>query len=195
MSGSTLDTTLRARNNGLCELCGSADQLAPLAVAPARDAGPDDHILACAVCQTQIDSQTDLDTNHWFCLQDAAWSGVPAVQAVCWRLLNRLGSEGWAQNLLEQIYLDEETLAWAQAGSDETDDNTASVKSVDCNGAELVAGDAVTLTKDLDVKGTSFVAKRGTMVKGIRLTDNPELIEGRVNKVLIVIKTCFLKKA
>ena len=51
------------------------------------------------------------------------------------------------------------------------------------------------MIKDLPVKGTSFVAKRGTLVKGIRLTDNPEHIEGRVNKVTIVIKTCFVKKA
>jgi len=59
----------------------------------------------------------------------------------------------------------------------------------------LTSGDSVTLIKDLDVKGTSFVAKRGTLVKGIRLTDNPEHVEGRVNKVSIVLKTQFLKKA
>lgn len=38
------------------------------------------------------------------------------------------------------------------------------------------------------------MAKRGTLVKGIRLTDDPEHVEGRVNKVAIVLKTRFLKK-
>ena len=71
----------------------------------------------------------------------------------------------------------------------------AAPRTVDSNGAPLADGDSVTLIKDLDVKGTSFVAKRGTLVKGVRLTDNPEHVEGRVNKVSIVLKTCFLKKA
>ena len=69
------------------------------------------------------------------------------------------------------------------------------MRTFDSNGTELFDGDSVTLIKDLDVKGTSFVAKRGTMVKGIRLTGDPENIDGRVNKISIVLKTCFLKKA
>ncbi len=49
--------------------------------------------------------------------------------------------------------------------------------------------------KDLDVKGAGFTAKRGTLVKDIRLADDPELIEGRVNKTVIYLRTEFLKKA
>jgi protein PhnA len=41
----------------------------------------------------------------------------------------------------------------------------------DSNGAILKDGDNVTLIKDLKVKGTSATLKRGTLVKGIRLTD------------------------
>ncbi len=194
MSDSALETALRSRAADNCELCGSQDDLAPLAVAP-RSAGPDDHVLACAVCRPQIQGTTDLDSNHWFCLQEAVWSETAAVQVLGWRLLNRLSGENWAQSLLEQIYLDEATMAWAQAEATSGGGDAAAPRTVDSNGAPLADGDSVTLTKDLDVKGTSFVAKRGTLVKGIRLTDNPELIEGRVNKVVIVIKTCFLKKA
>lgn len=65
----------------------------------------------------------------------------------------------------------------------------------DSNGNILLEGDAVTLIKDLKVKGTSSTLKRGTMVKNIRLTDDPEEIEARVDKVQMVLKTCFLKKA
>ncbi len=66
----------------------------------------------------------------------------------------------------------------------------------DSNGTVLVDGDSVTLIKDLPVKGTSVTLKRGTLVKGIRLTDNDELVECNVQKVKgLVLKTCFLKKA
>ncbi|MFN7313024.1 MAG: alkylphosphonate utilization protein [Bacteroidota bacterium] len=65
----------------------------------------------------------------------------------------------------------------------------------DCNGNLLHEGDAVTLIKDLKVKGTSGVLKRGTVVKHIRLTDNEDEIEGRVEKTMMVLRTEFLKKA
>ncbi len=65
----------------------------------------------------------------------------------------------------------------------------------DSNGALLSEGDSVTLIKDLKVKGTSVTLKRGTLVKGIHLTDNEEEVECRVEKVKgLVLKTCFLKK-
>jgi protein PhnA len=65
----------------------------------------------------------------------------------------------------------------------------------DNNGNELKDGDSVTVIKDLKVKGTSSTLKRGTTVKGIKLTNNEEEVECRVNKVQLVLKTCFLKKA
>ncbi|MNH11503.1 hypothetical protein D3C79_710190 [compost metagenome] len=67
--------------------------------------------------------------------------------------------------------------------------------TVDSNGAVLQEGDSVTLIKDLDVKGGGFTAKRGTLVKGIRLTNNPLHIEGKVNGVQIVLVAAYLKKA
>ena len=59
----------------------------------------------------------------------------------------------------------------------------------------MAEGDAVTLIKDLNVKGAGFTAKRGTMVRRIQLTDDPAYVEGKVNGTQIVLKTCFLKKA
>lgn len=64
----------------------------------------------------------------------------------------------------------------------------------DSNGNLLSEGDSVSVIKDLKVKGSSAVIKRGTVVKGIRLTDNDKEIEGRVNKTVMVLKTEFLKK-
>jgi protein PhnA len=66
----------------------------------------------------------------------------------------------------------------------------------DSNGNTLVDGDSVTVIKDLKVKGTSVTLKRGTMIRNIRLTDDPEEIECNAEKVKgLVLKTCFLKKA
>ena len=66
----------------------------------------------------------------------------------------------------------------------------------DSNGAKLADADSVTLIKDLKVKGTSETLKRGTLVKNIRLTDDPGLIECNTKQVKgLVLKTEFLKKA
>ena len=71
----------------------------------------------------------------------------------------------------------------------------------DSNGTPLADGDNVTLikdlkVKDLKVKGTSVVLKRGSLVKAIRLTDDPDEIECRVDKVKgLVLSTKFVKKA
>jgi protein PhnA len=65
----------------------------------------------------------------------------------------------------------------------------------DSNGAVLKEGDSVTVIKDLKVRGSSGVIKRGTMVKNIRLTDDTDEIEGKVEKSVMVLRTEFLKKA
>ncbi|MDB5545982.1 MAG: PhnA protein [Hyphomicrobiales bacterium] len=66
----------------------------------------------------------------------------------------------------------------------------------DSNGTILNDGDSVTLIKDLKVKGTSVTLKRGTLVKNIRLTGDPDEIECNADKVKgLVLKTAFLKKA
>ena len=78
-------------------------------------------------------------------------------------------------------------------GGDSAAENSVDVPR-DSNGAELLDGDAVTVTKDLKVKGSSMVIKRGTKVKSIRLTDNPEEVDCKIDGSSIVLKTCFLKK-
>jgi protein PhnA len=60
----------------------------------------------------------------------------------------------------------------------------------DSNGTILAEGDTVTIVKDLKVKGSSTVLKRGTVVKNIHLTDDPAEIEGRTDKVKgLVLRT------
>lgn len=186
---------LHARSGSKCELCGATENLHVYAVPPQTDEGADQCVLVCATCLEQIEDAEKVDPNHWRCLNDSMWSQVPAVQVMAWRMLTRLSAEGWPRDLLDMLYLDDETLAWAKAaGEGESGEDV--IQHVDCNGAVLEAGDTVTLTKDLNVKGANFTAKRGTAVRGISLVrDNPEQIEGRVNGQQIVILTKFVKKA
>jgi protein PhnA len=65
----------------------------------------------------------------------------------------------------------------------------------DSNGNELKDGDSVILIKDLKVKGSSTVLKRGAVGRNIRLTDDESEIECKMDKVMMVLKTQFIKKA
>ncbi|EEB83879.1 PhnA protein [Roseobacter sp. GAI101] len=115
------------------------------------------------------------------------WSEDAALQVYAARTLKRLDTD-WARDLLEQLYLDDETQSWA-------DNVAAPTDHKDSNGVPLASGDTVVLIKDLPVKGGGFTAKRGTAVHRISLVaDNPAHIEGRVEGQRIVILTEFVKK-
>jgi len=189
----TIESTLFERANDQCELCGSNTHLAVFVVPPERSNDADSAALLCSVCREQIEQPEQMDPNHWRCLNDSMWSQIPAVQVLAWRMLQRLRGEGWPQDLLDMLYLEDDVLAWAEEDT-VTDDSQGGAPTLDANGAPLQAGDTVTLVKDLDVKGAGFTAKRGTAVRNIALTDNPEQIEGRVNGVRIVLLTRYLKK-
>jgi len=190
-----LEQELQQRSESKCELCNASENLNVYEVPPDSKTSINDSILICEVCSSQIENTVDVDPNHWRCLNDSLWSQIPAVQVVVWRMLTRLKSEGWPQDLLDMLYLDDETLSWAQA-TGEGESTHDIVVHLDCNGAVLEAGDSVTLTKDLNVKGANFTAKRGTAVRSISLVeDNPEHIEGKVEGQRIVILTKFVKKS
>ena len=189
-----IEQTLIARSEGKCELCGSTTDLSVHDVSGAEEVNAEDRsALLCAICQQQLDGSADLDENHWRCLNDSMWSAVPALQVLAYRQLHSLSKTNWAPDLLDMLYIEDNTLAWAQQGLANGDDNDLVCK--DSNGTTLSAGDTVTLIKDLVVKGANFTAKRGTTVKNISLTDNPEQIEGKVNGTRIVLVSKFLKKA
>jgi len=187
------EDALQTRSESKCELCSAHDNLAVYEVPPSSDGEPDTCVLICQTCRAQIDNPDSVDVHHWRCLSDSMWSQVPAVQVMAWRMLKRLSAEAWASDLLDMLYLDDETLSWAQGSGDTGDEQ---VKHLDSNGAVLEAGDTVTLIKDLNVKGAGFTAKRGTAVRSISLVpDNAGQIEGRVNGQQIVILTEFVKKS
>ncbi len=65
----------------------------------------------------------------------------------------------------------------------------------DSNGNLLKDGDSVTLIKDLKVRGSSSTLKRGTVVKNIKLTEDADEVEGRIDRIQMVLRTEFLRKA
>jgi protein PhnA len=191
----SIEQNLKDRSKSKCELCSSSNDLSVYEVPPVNTPSSDNCLLACNTCQEQINKPEKIVGNHWRCLNDSMWSEYPPVQVMAWRILNHLRGEGWAQALLEQLYLEEDNLKWAESFSFAGTEINDSKPTKDSNGTILSKGDTVTLIKDLDVKGANFTAKRGTVVKGIHLTDNPEQIEGKVNGTQIVLLTKFLKKA
>ncbi len=189
-----IEKKLKERSNSKCELCGNENALQVYEVPPNPSGNIEQTILACATCINQIENPESMDTNHWRCLSDSMWNENKAVQVVAWRMLSRLKNEGWTQDLLDMMYLDEETLAWA-AATGEGDDEEGKIVHKDCNGNILKDGDSVVLIKDLDVKGANFTAKRGAAVHRITLVwDNANQIEGRVENQNIVILTQYVKK-
>lgn len=189
----SIEKALLARSGSTCELCGATDGLTVYALPPVTENNSDKYVLLCATCLDQVTNPEKMDPNHFRCLNDSMWSTVPAVQVLAWRLLNRMRAEGWPQDLLDMLYLDDEILAWAKADGAGQED---AIKHLDSNGAQLQAGDTVVLIKDLNVKGGGFTAKRGTAVRNITLVhDNPEQIEGKVNGQQIVILTQYVKKS
>lgn len=190
----SIEKDIIKRSNSSCELCGSTESLSIYTVPASPKDGIDASIHICNTCASQINNPETVDVNHWRCLNDSMWSEVPAVQVMAWRMLNRLKAEGWPQDLLEMLYLDEDMKTWAEADGDGEEDEFA-IKHIDSNGVRLQAGDTVVLIKDLNVKGGGFTAKRGTAVRGIGLVhDNAEQIEGRVNGQHIVLLTQYVKK-
>jgi protein PhnA len=181
------------RSGNLCELCKSATGLSVYAVPPAKH--PDNGILICDACLAQINKGAETDAQYWHFLGDAMWSEVPAVQVIAWRILSRLKNESWAAANLDMLYLDEETMAWAEAMGEDDGPAAAATVHQDSLGNELQNGDTVVLTRSLDVKGSSLNAKMGTVVKNIRLvTDNTDQVEGKIEGQQIVILTKYLRK-
>ena len=89
---------------------------------------------------------------------------------------------------------DEATGEWRPA-SEVTAAAEPSVVVVDSAGTPLADGDQVVLIKDLKVKGAGQTIKQGTVIKSIRLTDNPEEIDCRYDAIKgLVLRTEFVRK-
>jgi protein PhnA len=191
----SFERELQKRSNQLCELCGSDEAAVAYAVPHSPGVKLEHHIFICPTCNSQMQHIETADANHWRCLNESIWSEEAAVKVVSWRMLHKLKQLDWASDLLDIAYLDDETLEWAKASGDGANPDEM-IQHLDCFGAVLQNGDNVVLTKSLDVKGATFSAKVGTVVRKIHLVaDNAEQIEGKVNGTSIVILTKYVRKS
>jgi len=93
----------------------------------------------------------------------------------------------------DYIY-DEATGEWRPASEIAAEKAAANVVH-DAAGNVLADGDSVVLIKDLKVKGAGQTLKQGTVIKTIRLTDNPEEIDCRHETIRgLVLRTEFVRK-
>ncbi len=185
---------LEIRSGKQCEFCGATTHLAVYEIQPVSTGGVDGSVLACKTCVDQIEHPETTDVNHWRCLNDSMWSEYRGVKVVAWRMLSRLRNEGWPQDLLEMLYLEDADLRFAKETGEHLDESEKVIHR-DANGVVLQAGDSVVLIKDLKVKGSSMVAKQGTAVRRISLDrENAKYIEGKVGPTQIVIITDYVKK-
>ncbi|WP_458120718.1 zinc ribbon domain-containing protein YjdM [Paenibacillus sp. Z6-24] len=82
---------------------------------------------------------------------------------------------------------------WTQGEDVDSTEDTLVVR--DANGNILQDGDAVTVIKDLKVKGSSSVLKIGTRVKSIRLVDGDHNIDCKIDGFgAMKLKSEFVKK-
>ncbi len=95
----------------------------------------------------------------------------------------------------EYVY-DEATGEWRPAAEMAAAAATGGRAEVrDASGNVLADGDSVTLIKDLKVKGANQTLKQGTVIKSIRLTENPDEIDCRHESIKgLVLRTEFVRK-
>ncbi|HSI42652.1 MAG TPA: alkylphosphonate utilization protein [Xanthobacteraceae bacterium] len=97
-------------------------------------------------------------------------------------------------NETDAYVYDEATGEWRPA-SEMAAAAQASAVVRDASGTVLADGDAVVLVKDLKVKGAGQTLKQGTVIRSIRLTDNPEEIDCRHEAIKgLVLRTEFVRK-
>lgn len=96
----------------------------------------------------------------------------------------------------EDYVYDEASGEWRPAGEGAVADVGALPAEVrDAAGTVLANGDSVSLIKDLKVKGTSTTLKQGTVIRSIRLTDNPEEIDCKHDSIKgLVLRAEFVRK-
>tara|TARA_R110000772_G_scaffold102435_9_gene203205 strand:+ start:2063 stop:2365 length:303 start_codon:yes stop_codon:yes gene_type:complete len=92
----------------------------------------------------------------------------------------------------EYVY-DEETGEWLSP--EDVAEKAMGPEVLDAVGNPLTDGDAVTLIKDLKVKGAGQTLKRGTLIKSIRLTGDAQEIDCKHDGIKgLVLRAEFVKK-
>lgn len=182
-----INAGLNERCQGVCELCSGLPATEAYTVSPKEEGPVENQVALCSTCLKAISATGNSD--HWRCLEGSIWNPEPSVQALSYRLLYSNKDQEWASNVIHSVELDENTVLWALSAFEVEEFHQ------DAFGNRLENGDTVVLTQSLNVKGTSFSAAKGTVVKKIRLVPgNTDQIEGKINEQTIVILAKYVKK-
>jgi len=189
-----INEKLQQRSNNACELClNNETELSAYIIPPKVDDTAENQVVLCESCLDLIRENDYSNGNYWRFLEGSIWSEVPSVQVLSYKILGKLDGHQWATDVRENAYLDEALIEWANA-----EDTLEAEKVIhkDSFGVLLESGDTVVLTQNLNVKGTNYIAPKGTIVRKIKLVaDNAEQVEGKINGDTIVILTKFVKKS
>jgi protein PhnA len=188
-----ISNALLNRCNHACELCATPAENLQAYIVPTRSENIDENaVVLCGSCMQYIQDNDYSNANYFHFLTGSIWNEVSSVKVLSHKILTKLKDQVWAQDALEGAYLTDEELEWSNS-EDEAVANEVIHK--DAYGTVLQHGDTVFLTESLNVKGANFMASKGTKVSKIRLVhDNAEQIEGRIEGVVIVILTKFVRK-
>lgn len=95
----------------------------------------------------------------------------------------------------EDYVYDEASGEWVPASQVAAGPAEDAVEVRDSVGNLLADGDQVTLIKDLTVKGAGQTLKRGTLIKSIRLTGDPQEIDCKFDGIKgLVLRAEFVRK-
>ncbi|PKP90144.1 MAG: PhnA protein [Alphaproteobacteria bacterium HGW-Alphaproteobacteria-16] len=95
----------------------------------------------------------------------------------------------------EEYVYDEASGEWVPASQLAAASTDETVEVRDSVGNLLADGDQVTLIKDLTVKGAGQTLKRGTLIKSIRLTGDPQEIDCKFDGIKgLVLRAEFVRK-
>lgn len=112
---SSFGKDLTRRSGAKCELCETSGvALAAYELLPEPEEPEYENcVFICQECREQIEKPKKMQAEKWRRLIETIWSEVPAVQVMAGRILTHLAPKhGWAQDILDEAYLEEGTQEW-----------------------------------------------------------------------------------
>jgi protein PhnA len=111
-----------------------------------------------------------------------------AITHGCFKEQKSMSADDYVYDEVSGEWLPASELAMREAAE-------AQVDVRDAVGNPLQDGDQVTLIKDLEVKGAGQTLKRGTLIKSIRLTGDPQEIDCKYEGIKgLVLRAEFVRK-
>ena len=113
MALSSFGKDLARRAKSKCELSGASGVALHIYEIPPAPAEPDPTrcLMLCEEVIDQLNKPSLIVPDQWRNLGKLIWSDIPAVQIMACRILSHIAKEeNWAQDILDEAYLDEEVL-------------------------------------------------------------------------------------